>query len=140
MKWYWPKLTGLKESEQAAHQGAGACLLIAVATAIMAGTSAWLDKPVLGIDAWGFADALIFAIAGWRIWRLSRIWAVLALVIYIMERVRAVSSSPKIPAGGAFISVVFTLVLIGSVRGTFAYHAFRKKEPAASSELTAVGQ
>ena len=87
MKWYWPKLTGLKEAEQAAHQGAGVCFVITVFTAIVAGMSLWFDRPVLGMDAWAFADAIIFAIAGWRVWRLSRIWAVLALVIYVIEKV-----------------------------------------------------
>ena len=51
MKWYWPKVTDLKESEKAAHEGAGACFLVAGGTAIIAGMSVWLDKPVLGMDA-----------------------------------------------------------------------------------------
>lgn len=138
MKWYWPKLTGLKEAEQAAHQGAGVCFVIAVFTAIVAGMSLWLDRPVLGIDAWAFADAIIFGIAGWRVWRLSRIWAVLALVIYIMDTVYAVevTSGPVPHAGAAYLRVVFTLVLISGVRGTFAYYAFKKKESAASFGAT----
>ena len=132
MKWYWPKLTDLKESEKAAHQGAVVCFLVAGGTAIVAGMSVWLDKPVLGMDAWAFVDAGIFAIAGWRIWRLSRIWAVLALAIFIIETVYAVESSPAIPAAGAYVRVVLALALIGSVRGTFAYQSFKKKESAAS--------
>jgi len=140
MKWYWPKLTSLKEAEQAAHEGAGACFVIAVFTAIVAGMSLWLDRPVLGMDAWAFADAMIFAIAAWRVWRLSRIWAVLALVIYVMGRVRAVEvTSGPVPPVGVFIIVVFTLVLISSVRGTFAYYAFKKKEAAAASGATVGG-
>jgi hypothetical protein len=139
MKWYWPKLTGLEESEQAARQGAGACFLIAVITAIMAGISAWFDKPVMGVDAWGFADALIFAAAGWRIWLLSRTSAVLALAIFIIETVYAVESSRDVPAAGAYVRAVLALVLIGSVRGTFAYHAFRKKESGVSLEATVGG-
>jgi hypothetical protein len=136
MKWYWPKLTGLKESEQASHQGAGVCFFIAGVTAIVAGVSISLDKPVLGMDAWAFVDAGIFAIAGWRIWRLSRIWAILALAIFIIETVYAVESSPDVPAAGAYVRAVLALALIGSVRGTFAYHVFRKKESADSLEST----
>jgi hypothetical protein len=134
MRWYWPKLTGLKEAEEAAHAGAGVCFVIAVFTAVAAGMSFWLDRPVLGIHAGAFADAILFGIAGWRIWRLSRIWAVLALVIFVMETVYAVEvTSGPIPPSGAFIRAVFTLVLIGSVRGTFIYYAFKKKESAVSS-------
>jgi hypothetical protein len=140
MKWYWPKVTGLKEAEQAAHEGAGVCFVIATFTAIVAGMSLWLDKPVLGIHAGAFVDAIIFAIAGWRVWRLSRIWAVLALVIYVMERVYALEvTSGPVPPAGAFISVVITLVLISGVRGTFAYHAFKKKESAAAPGATVGG-
>jgi hypothetical protein len=35
VKWYWPKLTDLKESEKAAHEGAGVCFLVAGGTAII---------------------------------------------------------------------------------------------------------
>jgi hypothetical protein len=140
MRWFWPKLAGLKEAEQAAHEGAGVCFVIAVFTAIVAGTSLWLDKPVLGMDAWAFADAIIFAIAGWRVWRLSRIWAVLALVIFVMETVYAVEvTSGPVPPAGAFIRMVFTLVLISSVRGTFAYYAFKKKESGPAPGATVGG-
>jgi hypothetical protein len=113
------------------------CIVIAVFTAIVAGMSLWLGRPVLGIDAWAFADAVIFGIAGWRVWRLSRIWAVLALVIYIMETVYAVeATSGSVPAAGAYLRVLFTLVLISGVRGTFAYYAFKRKESAASFGTT----
>jgi hypothetical protein len=125
-------LTDLKESEEAAHQGAGVCFFIAGVTAIVAGVSVSLDKPVLGMDAWAFVDAGIFAIAGWRIWRLSRIWAVLALAIFIFETVYAVESSPNVSAGGAYVRAVLALALVSSVRGTFAYQSFKKKESAAS--------
>jgi hypothetical protein len=140
MKWYWPKLTGLKKAEQAAHQGASVCFVIAVFTAIVAGMSLWLDRPVMGIDAWAFADSIIFGIAGWRVWRLSRIWAVLAIVIYIMETVYAVEvTSGRVPPAGAYLRVVFTLVLISGVRGTFAYAGLKKKESTAASGATVGG-
>jgi len=130
VKRYWPKLTDLKESEKAAHEGAGVCFLIAGGTAIIAGMSVWLDKPVLGMDAWALVDAGIFAIAGWRIWRLSRIWSVLALAMFILESVYAFAVHP-LPA--VFVMrVTLTLVLISSVRGTFAYQSLKKKESAAS--------
>jgi len=140
MKWYWPELTGLKEAEQAARQGAGICFVIAAFTAVAAGVSLWLRKPVLAIDASAFADAIIFAVAGWRIWRLSRVWAVLALVIFVGETVYAVeTTSGPIPPGGAFIRMVLILVLISGVRGTFAYCALKRKESTASLGTTVGG-
>jgi hypothetical protein len=137
VKWYWPELTDLKESEKAAHEGAGVCFLVAGGTAIIAAMSVSLDKPVLGMDAWAFVDAGIFAIAGWRIWRLSRIWAVLALAMFILESVYAFAVHP-LPAV-FLIRVTLTLVLLSSVRGTFAYHRFRSKESLASFSATPDG-
>jgi len=94
------------------------CLLfIAGVTAIVAGVSVSLGKPVLGLDAWAFVDAGIFAIAGWRIWRLSRIWAVSALALFIIETVYAVESSPDVPAAGAYLRVVLALALIAACEG-----------------------
>jgi len=142
---FWPKLTSLKEAEQAAHRGAWGCFLIAAFNAVLAGISLWSDKPVLGIDAWAFVDVLICLIAGWRIWRLSRIWAVLMLVYFIITKLYMIALGPPIPssaagfAGASFMVVVITVVLIGSVRGTFAYHAIKKKESAASFGMTAGG-
>jgi hypothetical protein len=137
MKWYWPELTGLQESEQAAHYGAGVCFFIAGVTTIVAGLSVALAKPILGLNAWSFVDAGLFAIAGWRVWRFSKTWAVLALILYVVERGYALVSSP-VPAG-LIMTVIFTLALIGSVRGTFAYHAFKRKESTASLSATAGG-
>ena len=129
MRWYWPELTDLQDSEKAAHQGAGVCFLVAGVTAIIAGTSALLGRPVLGMHPEAFIDAGLFAIAGWRIWRLSRIWAVLALAMFTLETVYAVESRSSMPASGAYLRVVLALVLISGVRGTFAYHRFRSNEP-----------
>jgi hypothetical protein len=139
VKWYWPELTSPEDSEKAARGGAGVCFLVAGVTAMAAGASAWLGRPVLGMHAGAFVDAGIFAIAGWRIWRLSRTWAVLALAIFILETAYAVESSPAIPAAGAYLRVILALVLTGSVRGTFAFHSFKKKESAASLAAGAAG-
>lgn len=135
MKWYWPELTDPKGSEKAAHEGAGVCFLVAVVSAIIGVISVWLGKPVIGMDAGVFVDGGIFTIAGWRIWRLSRIWAVLALTMFILESVYALTLHP-LPAV-FLIRVTLTLVLVSSVRGTFAYHRFKSKEPLPSLSATA---
>ncbi len=48
MKWYWPELTNLEESEKAAHEGAGVCFVVAGGAAIIGAMSLWLGKPVIG--------------------------------------------------------------------------------------------
>lgn len=135
MKWYWPELTNLKESEKASREGAGVCFLVAGGTAVIASMSILLDKPILGMDGWAFVDAALFAIAGWRIWRFSRIWSVVGLLVFIAESIVAVASHP-LPAV-FLIRVSLTLLLIGSVRGTFAYRRFKSNESAESMSATA---
>ncbi len=125
LKWFWPELADVKESEKAAREGAAVCFLVAGGSAIIGAMSVWLGKPVFGMDAVVFIDAGIVAIAGWRIWRLSRIWAVLALTMFILTSVYALDSRPLLPV--LLIRVILTLILISGVRGTFAYHRFRSR-------------
>jgi hypothetical protein len=128
-------LTDISDAESAAHVGAGVCFFIAAVTAVVAAASIWLAKPILGMNGWAFLDAGIFVIAGWRIWRFSKIWSVLALVIYFVERLYAIATSHA--PTGLIMTIFFTLALISSVRGTFAYHSFAKEESLASSSAAA---
>jgi hypothetical protein len=89
------------------------------------------------MHAGAFVDAGFFAIAGWRIWRLSRTWAVLALAMFILESVYALAVHP-LPAV-FLIRVTLAMVLIGGVRGAFAYHRFRSKESLTSFSAVADG-
>jgi hypothetical protein len=123
---FWPKLTSLKRAEQAARIGAGVCFLIAAITTLT----------VLGGHPWELVEVLICVVAGWRVWRLSRIWAVLILVLYAanfcLNVSSLVSSSDAGFEAGIIMFVVIAVGLIGGVRGTFAYQAIKKKESAAS--------
>lgn len=125
MRWYWPNLSNVKDAEQAAHRGGWACFVLAGGMVFAVG---------MGASTWDFCYALILLIAGWRIWQLSRIWAVLVLVWAVLGFVAllvvgiALGPLVFIPI---LLNLAFTVVLIDGVRGTFAYHAIMKKEPAA---------
>jgi hypothetical protein len=136
MRWYWPEVTDVNAAEDAVHKGAGACFFIAGVTALVASISIYLKKPVLGIDGWSFVDAALFAISGWRMWRLSRPWAVFALALFLVEKVYALAMNP-VPSG-IVMSIVLILMLIGGVRGAFAHHRL-KAIPAPESVSAAAG-
>lgn len=57
--------------------------------------------------------------------------------MFIAESVNAIALHPSLAV--LFMRVILTLALIGSVRGTFAYHGFRGKESLASFSATADG-
>lgn len=125
MKWYWPEMTDLESAESAAHAGAGACFFVAAVTSLVAVISISLSRPIMGLNGWSFVDASLFAIAGWRMWRFSRPWAIVALAMYLLERVYAAISNPG-ASMAIVMTVILTLLLIGGIRGTFAYHRFKK--------------
>lgn len=127
-----------QESEKAAHGGAGICFFVAAVTSIIASISVYTGKSVIGLDAWAFVDAAVFAFAGWRIWKMSRTWAVVALALYVCESVVRLAGSPK-PASGLVMTVIFVLALIAGVRGTFAHHRLAKNE-AEQAKAATVGR
>src|SRR6202044_2986565 len=85
MAWYWPQINDSKTAQDAALGGVAASLLIAAITSVAATLSIAYHKPILGLDGWSLLDAVIFAVAGWRIYRMSRIWAVVGLLMYSLE-------------------------------------------------------
>ena len=125
MRWYWPEITILKQRRKQLSKGA-ASFFIAGITALVATASIYLRKPILGLDAWSLVDATIFAIAGWRTRRLSRTWAVVAFVLFLIEKIYELVSNP-VPSGFV-MAIVLLLALLAAVRGTFAYHRFKRNE------------
>ena len=89
-------------------------------TGLVAAISTFSGEPIVGLTAWSFVDAALFAFAGWRVWKLSRTWAVIGLVLYIAERIDRLAYTRTTP--GVVMAVIFTLALVSGVRGTFAHH------------------
>jgi hypothetical protein len=112
MAWYWPNVSTSEKSKSAAHQGAIACFVVGIFTAVIMGLNASL------------IEALLFVVAGLGIWKLSRFWAVFGLALYLIETVldEFPSGSRSEAAGYIVVTIVLTLALITGVRGTFAYH------------------
>ena len=75
---------------------------------------------------WGLVDAVIFALIAWRISKVSRTWAVVGLLMYLLEVGYKLATNPSGALG--ILTIIFILMYISAIRGTFAYHRYRKAE------------
>jgi hypothetical protein len=119
----WSKITDAKTARDAAMQGVGASVFVAVATGLMAIVSMVLKHPVLGIDGWALVDAGLFGIIAWRIYRMSRPWALVGLLLYAVELAIRVKNG-LVPIAGLVVAFVIISGFSNGVRGVFGFHRF----------------
>jgi hypothetical protein len=121
---FWPSVDTLDEARDACRNGGWGALFVAGVTGVLALLSAagvtWLAS--MGLDAWALLDAGLFAALAWGLFRCSRVAAVLALALYLFERMMALASGQ---VGGIPLVIVLTLVFLGAARGAFAYHRLK---------------
>jgi hypothetical protein len=90
------------------------------------------------MDGGAFLDAAVFGFAGWRIWKFSRVWSVIAFLLFVGEKLLMLTvGTPNV--GGILIAIIIALALIGSIRGAFAYHRLSKPAPDAAFVSTSSG-
>ena len=125
--WYWPPVSDITMARSAAEQGVGAALFVTIASLIFAGVVGSDFEPVskLGFDpsdSWGIVvgAAVFLAIAG-GIHCMSRIAAVLGLVIFLLDRAATIALvGPRV--GMVSFALLMLVCFVNGVRGTFAYH------------------
>ncbi len=108
----WPSVDTAEGAALAAKQGFWAAVLCAVATAAFALLS------IIGLDSSALVDAALFAIIAWGLSKKSRAAAVCGLLLYVVERLYMWST---VGMQNPIIAVLFTLLFINGVRGTFAW-------------------
>lgn len=122
--WIWPEIIDDKSAEKAAKQGFWAALYCSGATILFV-VLANFEPQFDAVNMYALTDAFLFTIIGFGIWRMSRTASVAGLLLYMFERAYAwTTSGPKNP----IIALIFVLLFIHSIRGTFAYHNFKKEE------------
>ncbi len=126
MSWYWPEIKDASTAKDAVYGAAGVSVFIAVVTALLAILSLVYKKPILGLDGLALVDAGLFALVAWRIHNMSRTWAVIGLVLYLLEVGERLVSRPSAAFG--VMTIIFILALIGGIRGAFAFHRYNKQE------------
>jgi len=128
----WMTINSMEAAKQAAQQGTVAAAFVAIVTivftcmAIAMGGN--LGEGMPQIDAWAFWDAGIFVAIAIGIHKLSRVAAVAGLLLYIVEQIIMRVSNPNLSMSGFFIVIVIILAFVNAVRGTFAYHRFRREQ------------
>jgi hypothetical protein len=119
----WSKITDAKTARDAAMQGVGACVFVAAVTGLMAILSIVLKHPVLGIDGLGLVDAGLFGVIAWRTYRMSRPWALIGLLLYVVEAAIRVKNG-FVSIGGLVVAFVIISGFSNGVRGVFGFHRF----------------
>ena len=123
----WPKIKDKDGARKVAKWGFHASWIISAITTFQIlfdySSPSLVSYPM---TYWGFVDVALFGLAAFMIRRMSRGWAVFALVLYFAEIEWAVRF------GRIEASIIATLIIIyafvNGVRGTFAYHRFLKTE------------
>ncbi len=126
LRWIWPRISDKASARKAVKDGFWACIFIVVVNAAI-GAYAVVTHEEFGeyYDARVLGDGALFAIIAWRLWKNSRTWAVIGLILMGFEIVDKVQNKP-----GTFgvITVLLFLALVNATRGTFALHTYSEQE------------
>jgi hypothetical protein len=122
---WWPIISDQISAKKAAATGAECAFVVAGITGIAAVVS--IFTPLDFAEPSSLADALVIALLGFLIQRkASRIAAVTAMVLFVGERIYA-GIEHGFGAAVGVLAVILLLGFISGVRGTFAYHAYRRR-------------
>jgi hypothetical protein len=126
---WFPSINSISEARSTALYGFFMALIIIGFNTIFAlvVSFASLPAPLDRIDAkliW--IDIVLFAAIAFDIGKMSRIAAIAGLLLYILGRFNfwSMSHIPGFPE--ILLTSYITSTFINSIRGTFAYHKFRK--------------
>jgi hypothetical protein len=129
MAWYWPKIEDQTSAEAAVKPAVGASSFVAAVSGLIAILSILYHRPVFGFNGWSLVDALLFVVIAWRIRSMSRTWAVIGILMYLLEISLNLATNKSGTIG--VLTVIFMLTYIGAIRGTFAFHKYRRTSSAA---------
>jgi hypothetical protein len=127
---FWPTIASKERAIDLMHNGACASGLTALITAVFGVISVILGHPILGMDAWGFIDAAIFAVVAWRVFRLSLPWAITGLLLFSAEKVAAFVTDPA--SSGIVVGIIFWFFYLHAVRGGLFLRKIREAPPVES--------
>ena len=118
--WY-PKVYDIETAKDAASVGAYCAFFVAAITVALIVFS--ISDPA------GLVDASLFAIFGLLIRRMSRVAAILALLLFILAQAYKIETrglAATVLSLSGLVGVACLLGFTSGVRGTIAYHRFKK--------------
>jgi hypothetical protein len=138
MSWYWNEISDKNSARYATTTAVWISYLNAVVSGLIGALSLAYHKPVVGLNGWALLDASLFAVVGWRIARLSRAWAVVGLFLYLLEVLFSIENHgiAVYGLGPGILYVVFLVVYVNALRGTFAYHKYVKLDASQTTAST----
>ena len=120
---FWPAVDTLEAAKNTAKQGGIAAAIVAVITAVFAILSLF---GVELVSIWALVDAGLFALIAFGVFKMSRVAAVLGLLIYLWGQINQMLATGKI---NSILFILFVLYFIHGIRGTFAYHKLKNQAP-----------
>jgi hypothetical protein len=132
---WFPSVETEAGAKTAARQGVGAAIFVACVTGLFAILAIFNIRIIANFSPWALVDAGLFGIAGWRIYRMSRIWAVVAMLGFLVEKVYALYTSGGTASAGLIVAVFILFGFINGVRGTFAHY----KLSASQNQVPVIG-
>jgi len=132
---WWPDTGNLEGARAACAAAATGAFIVAGVTGIIAVIAIARSSAVMGIDGFAFLDVGIFAVLGFFLRRHSRVAAVLALAMFVAEKI-----SMALKTGGITgwpLAIVLLLCFISGVRGSFGFHRLNAREKPASQSASA---
>ncbi len=124
--WIWPRISDKQSARNTVVGGFWACVFIVVVETGIASYALAEHQKVFGYyDGWILVDGVLFAIIAWRLWKNSRTWAVIGVLLMALENIDKIQH-----AAGTFnvISVILFLAILNAARGTFALHKYTAQE------------
>jgi len=125
--WYWPTIVNVADAKVASNQGVWAAVFVAGITTVIATITVFTKSNLVGINPYTYIDAALFALIAWSKRRRSKAFAVAVLGFFVFEKIYQLTVQPQIALLGSVMSILFLLLFINSVRGTFAFHRLARK-------------
>jgi hypothetical protein len=115
--WVWLKVDSRRRAQNAIEEGFWAATFVAVTAAFFVLIDVMKDPDQYAIQ--GLLSVIVFGFIAFGIRRRSRAAALIALLLYVADRVFALISTGH---GNLVLPVFITLAFLNAVRGTIAYH------------------
>jgi hypothetical protein len=121
---FWPKIVDEESARAAAHGGVAGAGMVVIATTVLLVWGIVAGKPIAGVGLSALIDVGLFLFIGFGIYRMSRVAAVAGLSLYLLELWFTTKTNGA--SANVILPIIIILAFIGGIRGTVAYHRYRK--------------
>jgi hypothetical protein len=125
LDWIWPRISDKTSARKAIKEGSVACIIIAAIDGAIGVYALAANRTFAGYDALILVDATVFAIVAWRLWKNSRPWSVVALLLMSLEVAEKLHSRPNT---FSIVTVILFVAIFNATRATFALHRYNERE------------